>query len=119
MCVRRHDGGTGRASESETKTSTPRVAQRSAAAAPLKPNNKLTPPNQPKGKLEEGLAYLRGLQDEAFAQLKGGVTYAVAHPEVSYPAGAAAALVLLPGVRRLLYRATLARLRNPEVRECV
>jgi hypothetical protein len=40
-------------------------------------------------------------------------------PQYAYPAAAAVVLAAVPGVRRLAYRLTLGRLRNPEVRVCV
>lgn len=44
-----------------------------------------------------------------------GIEYCIVHPYISYPAAAAFVLTALPGVRRVAYRLTLGRLRNPEV----
>jgi hypothetical protein len=45
-----------------------------------------------------------------------GIEYCIVHPHISYPAAAVFTLTAVPGLRRLAYRMTLGRLRNPEVR---
>lgn len=63
---------------------------------------------------EATLGYAEQLQDQAFDTLKEGIEYCIVHPYISYPAAAAFVLTAMPGVRRLAYRVTLGRLRNPE-----
>ncbi|KAF8071367.1 Eukaryotic translation initiation factor 2 subunit beta [Scenedesmus sp. PABB004] len=63
---------------------------------------------------EATLAQGEALQDEAFAKLKEGISYAVHHPYISYPAAATLLIAAVPGARRMVYRLTLGRLRNPD-----
>ncbi|KDD75675.1 hypothetical protein H632_c557p1 [Helicosporidium sp. ATCC 50920] len=66
------------------------------------------------GYVDQGRGTLAGLEAQAFGLLKEGVRTAYEHQEATAAVALAAAAVLLPGPRRLLWRMTLGRLQSPE-----
>ncbi|KAG2495417.1 hypothetical protein HYH03_006364 [Edaphochlamys debaryana] len=59
-----------------------------------------------------GLDQLKAVEDATVAEIRRGLDVVHANPYVSYPLLATGGMLLLPGTRRLLYRATLGRLRS-------
>ncbi|GIL78332.1 hypothetical protein Vretimale_7681 [Volvox reticuliferus] len=70
--------------------------------------------DQGKGYINYGLCQLKKAEDAMIAEIKCGVNFVQSNPYVSYPLLATGSLLLLPGTRRLLYRATLGRLRSAD-----
>ncbi|KAK9828297.1 hypothetical protein WJX74_007593 [Apatococcus lobatus] len=64
--------------------------------------------------LETGRAHFASSQDAAFDYMKGCIAAATEYPEISYPALGLAALIILPGPRRFLWRQTVLRVRSEE-----
>lgn len=75
---------------------------------------------QGQGYVDHGVDQYKQLENQAFASAIEGIHWATANPYVSYPAAGASAILLIPFTRRLLWRQTLGRFRNPEsvVRSC-
>ncbi|PNW77622.1 hypothetical protein CHLRE_10g444800v5 [Chlamydomonas reinhardtii] len=64
--------------------------------------------------VDQGLDQLKQAENAAIAYIKLGLDVVHSNPYVSYPVLVTGGLLLLPTTRRLLYRATLGRLRSPE-----
>ncbi|GLC36699.1 hypothetical protein PLESTM_000490900 [Pleodorina starrii] len=69
---------------------------------------------QGKGYVNYGLGETKKAEDAVVAEVKHGLQFVQSNPYVSYPLLATGTLLLLPGTRRLLYRATLGRLRSAD-----
>ncbi|KAG1660124.1 hypothetical protein FOA52_003784 [Chlamydomonas sp. UWO 241] len=65
-----------------------------------------------KAHAEQALEQYKTYEDQAFSALTDGIHWASANPFIAYSAAGTATVLLLPFTRRLLYRATLGRLRN-------
>ncbi|GLI66468.1 hypothetical protein VaNZ11_010311 [Volvox africanus] len=67
-----------------------------------------------KGYINYSLCQLKKAEEAVITEIKCGLNFVQNNPYVSYPLLATGSLLLLPGTRRLLYRATLGRLRSAE-----
>ncbi|GFR44618.1 hypothetical protein Agub_g5905 [Astrephomene gubernaculifera] len=64
--------------------------------------------------VDHGLAELKAVEDVVVSHLKQGIYLIQSNPDVSYPLLATGSILALPVTRRLLYRATIGRFRNPD-----
>ncbi|KAK9837098.1 hypothetical protein WJX81_002663 [Elliptochloris bilobata] len=64
--------------------------------------------------LDTAVSHYRSTEQAAFDKLKEGVAFVREHQAASTALAAGAALVILPGPRRILWRQTLGRLRSKE-----
>mmetsp|Transcript_1994 Transcript_1994/g.4473 ORF Transcript_1994/g.4473 Transcript_1994/m.4473 type:complete len:244 (+) Transcript_1994:85-816(+) len=70
--------------------------------------------NEGKGFVDQAQKQAREVEDAAVSGAMSAIAWGAANPNLAYPAAGASFLLLLPGTRRLLWRKTFGRLRNPE-----
>ncbi|KAF5842190.1 hypothetical protein DUNSADRAFT_8590 [Dunaliella salina] len=71
--------------------------------------------DEAKGYVDQAQKQAQEAEDAAVSGAKSAMAWGAANPNLAYPAAGASVLLLLPGARRLLWRKTFGRLRNPEV----